>query len=617
MPLKHNVTLFVNNTTQSRRVVKQLKNVIDDPFSRTFRTIKGDALKAYVVPDDYVEKLKEINAIGDLSLCEADGLITPLDETGQETNAEGATLHHFKYVVPAVYIESDYARLQLELLAKRLSYPAFLKFAQPIFGNDISNKNYQQLHKELLEGLIQSPEIVVDASKLKGHQAAYNRSDKKIYLDEQVINKALNNQDETKLKLLTILIEEFGHYIDDRLRNEYSDKIGGDAKNDEGAVFAYQIGHQNIFASDLINVAKIQSVKFTGDLTIDISQLRSEYLSYVDQYEQQSDEQFGNYEFFGAGFGNLHDPRSHGHRSIELVLDDVGFNRRTELPVIYFGNWLRDFSQVIDPSLVRPSQEAYDNMKSKYGDNKYLAKIKEENGFKLSREALTKLVGLLAVQTFKNDDADMALDFKRRLWGPEGQTLLGCYRPEEHIDNPIPGVLSNHENWTNYQELDESFAPPPTLKQLEINPTTLLKNYIATDLGGDQSFPPASDYMVKKLKQAMDDGRTTEGLIAFGEALHVLEDFFSHSNFIELALIELGYDQVYPWVAESEKINGKYPLVTGGFGSTDMLHSIAPKLHAMIPNEIKPYDSPDLKNVAGPGEEPRWRSPDDELLIVI
>jgi hypothetical protein len=617
LPPKHNITLVVENTTQSSLPVRQLKEVIYDSFSRVFTAEQGDAFKVFAISDSMLEVKKDLNENKNLSQSESAGLIAALQETGQETRADGAILHHIKYEVPTTHITSSYAKDQLELLAKRLSYPAFLAFLQPIFGSDIPEKNYRSLHKKLCDGEVTPPEIVIETSLIEGHEAAFNINTQRIHIYERVISRSVANLRGQNEKLLAILVEEFGHYIDHKLRNDMGTVIGGDAKNDEGAILTYQLAHQNLLSDDLVVVAHVESEKLNGDLTIDVSTVRAALSAYSSEYDQMDDGKSSNYEFFGAGYGNRKDKRSHGHRSIEQVLVKAGFDAKDELPTIYFGNWLRDFSQVIDPSMVRPSASSYKSIKDKYPNNPYIMNIEEENGFKLSRGALTKLVGLLAVQEFKKDRVELALKFKNKLWAEDGAELLGCYRPEEHIDNPIPGPIRDHDKWVDYNQLDKCFAKPPTLKQLEVNPDTLLKNYIATDLGGDQNFEPATHYVGKKLKQSIKDGRTDEGLIALGEALHVVEDFFSHSNFIELALIELGYDQVYPWVSDSGKINGKYPLVTGGFGSTDMAHSLAPKFHAIIPHEIKPYDSPDLKNIAPDGQEPKWRSADDELILLI
>jgi hypothetical protein len=58
-----------------------------------------------------------------------------------------------------------------------------------------------------------------------------------------------------------------------------------------------------------------------------------------------------------------------------------------------------------------------------------------------------------------------------------------------------------------------------------------------------------------------------------------MEDFPAHSNFCELALIHLGYNQVFPHVGDQVRIrapNGKTvaPLVTGTFGGDDFQHSL-------------------------------------------
>ncbi|MGW6282762.1 eCIS core domain-containing protein [Kribbella sp. NPDC055071] len=59
-------------------------------------------------------------------------------------------------------------------------------------------------------------------------------------------------------------------------------------------------------------------------------------------------------------------------------------------------------------------------------------------------------------------------------------------------------------------------------------------------------------------------GVTPEALDLIGRASHALEDFWSHSNFVEIAIDEVEY-----------KLNG---LTTATFGSTDSTHAIAHKL---------------------------------------
>ena len=57
-----------------------------------------------------------------------------------------------------------------------------------------------------------------------------------------------------------------------------------------------------------------------------------------------------------------------------------------------------------------------------------------------------------------------------------------------------------------------------------------------------------------------------------------MEDFGAHTNYCELALRELGYNEVFPHTGVASEINvrGKriFPLVTGTFGAVDFLHSV-------------------------------------------
>jgi hypothetical protein len=64
------------------------------------------------------------------------------------------------------------------------------------------------------------------------------------------------------------------------------------------------------------------------------------------------------------------------------------------------------------------------------------------------------------------------------------------------------------------------------------------------------------------------------------QALHTLEDLSAHSNWVELALIELGYNQIFPHVGSNTQIQitgtnkRVWPFITGTFGGTDFIHSL-------------------------------------------
>lgn len=71
-----------------------------------------------------------------------------------------------------------------------------------------------------------------------------------------------------------------------------------------------------------------------------------------------------------------------------------------------------------------------------------------------------------------------------------------------------------------------------------------------------------------------------EALRLLGTACHCLEDYSAHSNYTELALIEMGERQVFPHVGSRTQIrlegarSSVYPIITGTFGGTDFLHSV-------------------------------------------
>ena len=64
--------------------------------------------------------------------------------------------------------------------------------------------------------------------------------------------------------------------------------------------------------------------------------------------------------------------------------------------------------------------------------------------------------------------------------------------------------------------------------------------------------------------------------------MHTLEDLTAHSNWIELALIELGYNQVFAHVGSNTQIQlgnkRVWPMVTGTFGGVDFIHSLLGEL---------------------------------------
>ncbi|TGO54723.1 hypothetical protein BCON_0103g00360 [Botryotinia convoluta] len=212
---------------------------------------------------------------------------------------------------------------------------------------------------------------------------------------------------------------------------------------------------------------------------------------------------------------------------------------------VYFGNWLRDYSQAIDVGTV-----------------KYV-----------SAEAIRILLWVLGFMTFGYGTREFEVTAQR----------LGCYRPEDHIDNP-----KDYADNLDASEYDPRLRGPVDEEvELAIDPRTGMKNYIANEHVGIMS---SAEHIRKLFRESIRLGRSYgrnqnkddlyEALRLMGTGLHCLEDFSAHSNYTELALIEMGESDVFPHVGRRTRIelpgaeHEVYPLITGTFGGVDFLHSV-------------------------------------------
>ncbi|HMI91293.1 MAG TPA: HET-C-related protein, partial [Polyangiales bacterium] len=140
-----------------------------------------------------------------------------------------------------------------------------------------------------------------------------------------------------------------------------------------------------------------------------------------------------------------------------------------------------------------------------------------------------------------------------------------------HIDNP--------KGLPDGTPIDARLNPAPVPEQNTVNPETWVMKYIDTDVGSRKC---AVSYMSAQLRLAVENYRNQESNREkhkekisdahrhFGAALHVLEDFYAHSNFIELTLRSRGHTQVFPWAGRTVVGQGTVtPLVTGMFGGYD------------------------------------------------
>ncbi|KAG5915319.1 hypothetical protein E4U42_008116 [Claviceps africana] len=226
---------------------------------------------------------------------------------------------------------------------------------------------------------------------------------------------------------------------------------------------------------------------------------------------------------------------------------------------VYFGNWLRDYSQAIDVGTVKA----------------------------VSAEAIRLLLCVLGFLTFGYGSGEFEVTADR----------LGCYRPEDHIDNP-----KNYADNQDARQYDNRLRGPiDEGRELAIDPASGMKNYIANDGAGIMtSSKHVRDLFTRCIelgRKYKNEGRKEdlyESLRLLGTGLHCLEDFLAHSNYCELALIEMGEKDVFPHVGSETRMrlegaNGDvYPLVTGTFGGVDFLHSVVGEVSdKMSQNEIE------------------------------
>ncbi|KQT15030.1 hypothetical protein ASG31_15620 [Chryseobacterium sp. Leaf404] len=526
-----------------------------------------------------------------------------------------------KYVPPPLSIVeskyklvSTYAHDQLSSLAKELDEIPFMCFMIGVFGEEIEASALSKLYRGLSDKSITSPEIIVTHLPVNGRKANYSNHQKKILVWEHTVDLAVNDND-ARAELMAMLVEEYGHHIDNLLRTELANKGKKDTDYiDEGAKFAYALFNFDIINESFLNYARAETPKYTGDLIIDFSTIHTQIKKYVNEEKQYDANPDEDEDGFGAGF----EAGMHGGIERE-ALGELVKNKElndTEVKQIYYGNWLRDYSQVVLESTVRLEKQDIDKIKQT--NTKHLNDLLKSNPYKLSHDAWIKILEILATKEFMfGEENKFVHDYRthledfRKIYGNLTKDILGIYRPEEHIDNPkqledfSSLSISFQYEYAKGQKTTLNLYKGELAKSLEINPTFNMKRFI---IDNDIPDRPSSDtYMSQQLQLAVQYGKNKDGFRHLGAAFHVLEDYFSHSNFVELSLIKVGQQLlhqdknsalgkdlqlVYPWV---EGMQGKdyktIPIVTGKFLKDDTAASVLPKVgDKMFPVGIQKYE---------------------------
>lgn len=513
-----------------------------------------------------------------------------------------------------VTFTSTFPTEQLHFMAKKDSLVLFMGTFIKIFGLDIPAKAFEELYDDAQANDAKlTPTIVVKKkiSEGSGKACYYSTPElQEIWIAEQVIKDA-ENDNKLRGELLVMLTEEYGHHLDFLLRNQYAQTLKKDGDRDEGAKYAYKLMYLNPIEQQdqLLGKANIEGRSI--DLIWDFKDLHEALKEKVNTERQQQDDNIGDLEFYKAGLIEAHG--QYGHGNVEKkALGSLFRNIYTEekakriLDTIYLGNWLRDFSQAVDPMIVRPMSNAInaaaqesvtpgssgintvDDVKAlKDTTNvQYNPKRKDSTDMKmangvnwkveptytiekiypvmLSVEMLTTIVEFAAAKEFvhvknttKNDIKDYSGHLKklREEYIEINTETLGVYRPEEHIDNPMKlGQMDSGTN-RNDKKLYDKFVGyiSDTHKLHKINKTYGMKNYIRSDSNytvEGEPFLTAHQYIKKQFSIAGKKNgiNNNQCLVAFGAGLHTLEDYFAHSNYTEVALIKHTEELVFPWV---------------------------------------------------------------------
>jgi hypothetical protein len=433
----------------------------------------------------------------------------------------------------------------LEQAANKIDENEFLAWASTVFGSDIPLDAYRTWRADLVAGTLKPPHIrLVDAGVLGDEPGDYNDDTEEIRVVKDLPLKAETSPSDAA-KLFLILLHEFGHHIDNLLRRRYTDPpVDGDAPGEEGAVFAFGIAGMNQHETDHQIFATYIHDGESHELQLSYPEFHEAVKDYIADPDKQNQAKQNNVEGFSEGRGR---PESNffGHRSIEDGLgkaDPVFFSPLVR-DCIYFGNWERDYSQFCGSATLRALQILEGPAA--------LTKAKD-----LPRHAITEYLDRKAKAEFSTIQ-------------PTHVTManLGVYRPEEHVDNP--------QGLKDDTDVDPAFRPAVDPLELLVDPDSGIKNYIAND---GQGWKTSTGYVGQSLTAAFAAGPTSEGFRLFGQALHVVEDLYAHSNFIELTLIRLGHFHVFPWVGINSELtvhgDRRFPLVTGVFGYVDAMVSL-------------------------------------------
>jgi hypothetical protein len=461
---------------------------------------------------------------------------------------------------------STFALEQLSELASGMDIQLFTHLFRPVLGSHLPVTLFVPLQRELIGKTFSNPTYQV--SDAITEPCIYHQATRQIIVQRETIAQAIEHPAKTA-RLMVALMEAFALHIHHLLQQ------GGTEADTPNLAPSVPTAMPATFVQALLFYNKPIAA---GSIFATFTEAGIEHTLALTAPEEIPSRQ----KRFAAGRGHGHSHNSFGHESIEDALETVGFDE-AQRKAIYFGNWLRDYSQLIDPKIVHPES----------GTGSDTAQIIEAIATgqlpRVSREKLTAIVDLFALKEFHSLQQTPE---DREVYRVTPQ-LLGVYRAHEHIDNPT--TLDREAFDPRSIDADFTVLVFPEDKLNAVLPKRSMKRYVRRPIA----------YMIKQLEAAKKEGMTPKGMRQFGEALHVLEDYFAHSNFIELCLRKIGHVEVLPWTTrvESRDISRhEWPIITGMFGALDIVGSVTDPLAELLygndtSTEREPGERSDFDNV--------------------
>lgn len=500
-----------------------------------------------------------------------------------------------------VELQSRFALTQLEMFAAELSEANFKYSLGFIFNKKIRLYQFAFLYQALKEK--KASNYNIEVLKGVGGNTGYNYITQTIELEEHTVVNAATATDEMEktkalVDLFQLLVNEFGHHVDYLLRNVYKRNTTGKEKLttgvDIGDVYSYFLTNYNPFEDTELYFADAVIDGQSYPLKLDVSEFQQELSQRISQANAADDDD-GTRKFYGAGEGEP-EMGYYGHYGLEkeVFRQELGIDQ-SSLNFVYLGNYMRDMSQLCTPNFQRPTAAQRAKMDS--AAYKGMATLGWPDSYKPTREALTFIVELLASQETMNhslktkdtlegtgnkaiENADpsafsekmntiskylgyalkgvkFAANYEGFLawYGGFNAAELGVYRPEEHIDNPIMAGVADFEKGDYFwcpegsdPEINTFHGMKKYIKNYPDGAATKEPHYRGEGKYAGGALPTAATYIKEQLQLCYQKYRSAgtehlrkRALMHLGNALHTLEDYFAHSNFVELSLTKMGY----------------------------------------------------------------------------